>query len=210
LAGVALQAVHDARIKLGDRVAVFGLGVIGLFTVQLARMNGAAWVEAIDPIPRRRELALAFGADRALDPTTEDVGYAIKSHSPHRGVDVAIECSGHYAALHDAMRSARQAGLVVAVGFYQGGGTALRLGEEWHHNRLTLISSMAVWQNPHRDHPLWERARVEQVVLGLLAADRLRTDGLLTHVVPFAQAAEAYALIGRGPAAVLKVGLQYG
>lgn len=210
LAGVALQAVHDARIKLGDRVAVFGLGVIGLFVVQLARMNGAAWIEAVDPIPSRRELALGFGADRSLDPTAEDVGYAIKSHSRHRGVDVAIECSGHYAALHEAMRSVRQAGLVVTVGFYQGGGTALRLGEEWHHNRLTLVSSMAVWQNPHRDYPLWERARVEQVVLDLLADGRLRTDGLLTHIVPFAQAAEAYALIAREPATVLKVALRYG
>ncbi|MCX7852561.1 MAG: hypothetical protein N2383_07220 [Caldilineales bacterium] len=84
------------------------------------------------------------------------MGYAIKSHSPHRGVDVAIECSGHYPALHEAMCSVHQAGLVVAVRFYQGGGTALRPDEEWHHNRLTLahdwierepaaVLKMALW-----------------------------------------------------------------
>jgi len=54
LAGVALQAIHDAHIKLGDRVAIFGLGAIGLLAVQLARLNGALWIDAVDPIARRR------------------------------------------------------------------------------------------------------------------------------------------------------------
>lgn len=209
LAGVALQAVHDARIKVGDRVAVFGLGAIGLLAVQLARLNGAGWIDAIDLYPLRRALALRFGADRTLDPVGCDVGYEIKTSSPHRGADVAIEVSGHYAALHEAIRSVRQAGLVVAAGFYQGGGAALRLGEEWHHNRVTMVSSMAVWGCPHRDYPLWDRARVHQVVTDLLASGRLRTDGLISHRVPFDRAAEAYELIDRHPDQVVKVVLTY-
>ena len=48
---IALQAVHDASLKLGDRVAIFGLGTFGLLTVQLARLQGAAWIAASDPIP---------------------------------------------------------------------------------------------------------------------------------------------------------------
>jgi 2-desacetyl-2-hydroxyethyl bacteriochlorophyllide A dehydrogenase len=209
LAGVALQAVHDARIKVGDRVAVFGLGVIGLFVVQLARLNGAAWIDAMDPIAGRRELALGFGADRVLDPAACDVGYEIKSASSHRGADVAIEVSGHYPALHEAIRCVRQAGRVVAAGFYQGGGTALHLGEEWHHNRVTMVSSMAVWQNPHRDYPLWDRARIDRVVVDLLASRLLRVDGLITQRFPFTQVAGAYELIDRHPGDVVKVVLTY-
>ena len=209
LAGVALQAVHDARIKTGDRVAIFGLGVIGLLAVQLARHNGAAHIEAIDLYERRRERALAFGADRALDPADCDVSYEIKSASPHRGVDVAIEVSGHYPALHEAIRSVRKAGTVVAAGYYQGGGTALRLGEEWHHNRVTMISSMAVWDCPHRDYPAWDRERIHGMVSDLIESGQLNTDGLITQRIPFERASEAYETIKDRPQDTIKVLLTY-
>lgn len=209
LAGVALAAVHDAGIQLGDRVAIFGLGTIGLLAVQLARLSGAGWIDAVDLYEGRRNLALEYGADRVLDPVLEDVGHQIKASNPQRGVDVAIEVSGHYAALHDAIRSVRMAGRVVAAGFYQGGGTALRLGEEWHHNRITMVSSMAVWDCPHRNYPLWNRARVHDTVTDLLTEGRLRTDGLVSHRIPFERAAEAYQLIDQQPERTLKVLLTY-
>jgi 2-desacetyl-2-hydroxyethyl bacteriochlorophyllide A dehydrogenase len=209
LAGVALQAIHDAHLKLGDRVVIFGLGTIGLLAFQLARLDGAAWVDAVDPIPLRRELAERFGADRTLDPTAVDVGWEIKTASPHHGADVAIEVSGHYPALHQAIRSVRMGGTVVAAGYYQGGGTALRLGEEWHHNRVTMVSSMGVWDCPHRDHPAWDRARVHAAATDLLASGRLRTDGLITHRFPFERAAEAYELIDYHPQETAKVVLTY-
>ena len=209
LVGVALQAVHDAHIKLGDRVAIFGLGVIGLLAVQLARLDGALWIDAVDPLPHRRELAERFGADRTLDPGVCDVAQEIKIASPQRGADVAIELSGQYTALQEAMRAVPKAGTVVAGGFYQGGGAALRLGEEWHHNRLNLISSMGVWDCPHRDYPAWDRARVHATSTKLLAAGQLRTEGLITHRIPFQRAAEAYELIDQRPEEVVKVVLTY-
>lgn len=209
LAGVALQAVHDAGVKVGDRVAIFGLGAIGLMAVQLTRRAGAGWIDAIDLYPTRRSLATRFGADRTFDPAACDVGYEIKTASPHRGADVAIELSGHYAALNEAIRCVRMAGTVVTGGFYTGGGTALRLGEEWHHNRVTMVSSMAWWECPHRDHPLWNRPRINQVVTDLLAEGKLNTDGIISHHFPFARAAEAYELIDRHPEDVVKVVLDY-
>jgi 2-desacetyl-2-hydroxyethyl bacteriochlorophyllide A dehydrogenase len=209
LAGVALQAVHDAHVKLGDRVVVFGLGVVGLLTLQLVRLNGAAWVDAVDPLPARRALAQALGADRALDPGACDVGVEVKSASPHHGADIAIEVSGYYPALHEAIRSVRVAGTVVAAGYYQGEGAALRLGEEWHHNRVTLLSSMGVWGCPHRDYPEWDRGRIHDAAIDLLAAGRLRTDGFVTHRIPFARAPEAYTLIDQRAEEVVKVVLTY-
>lgn len=209
LAGVALQAVHDAHIKTGDRVAIFGLGAIGLLAVQLARINGASWVDAVDLLPIRRNLAEAYGADRTLDPSAGDVGYAIKTASPQRGADVAIELSGNYVALNEAIRSVRKAGTVVAGGYYQGGGTPLQLGEEWHHNRITMLSSMAVWDCPHRDYPAWNRERIHATVTDLLAQGRLKTEGLISHRIPFMQAAEAYEHIDQHPADTVKVVLTY-
>jgi threonine dehydrogenase-like Zn-dependent dehydrogenase len=77
---VMALAMRDAGIKLGDRVTVFGLGAIGQFAVQLARLAGAARVFAVDPIANRRELACAFGADVVLDPNAGDgdVGLALR------------------------------------------------------------------------------------------------------------------------------------
>jgi threonine dehydrogenase-like Zn-dependent dehydrogenase len=206
-ATIALQAVHDARIKVGDRVAVFGLGTFGLLAVQLARLNGAAWIAAVDPIAARREAASRFGATHTVDPEDGDAGRAVKV-AAGEGVDVAIEFSGRSAALHEAMRSVRLAGTVVAAGFYVGGADDLRLGEEWHHNRLTLVGSMSGWGAPHRDTG-WDRRRLRATALELLADRRLDVEAFVTHRIPFERAPEAYDLIDRRPGEALRVLLTY-
>ena len=166
---IALQAVHDASLKLGDRVAIFGLGAFGLLTVQLARLQGAGWIAASDPIADRRAFAERLGAELVLDPTATDVGLELR-RLDGVGVDVAIEFSGSYAALQQAMRSVRVGGTVVAAGFYGGG--ELALGEEFHHNRLTLVASMGGWSSPPRE-PRWPRSRARALAAELLAAGRL-------------------------------------
>jgi 2-desacetyl-2-hydroxyethyl bacteriochlorophyllide A dehydrogenase len=207
---VALQAVHDARPHLGDHVVVVGLGAIGLLTLQMARLAGAGRVTAVELDAGRRELALALGADGALDPATAEggIGAALK-RGPGGGADVAIETSGAAAGLQDAIASAVLGGRVVAVGFYQGGADALRLGEEWHHNRLDLISSMGAWSAPHRAYPTWDRTRMMATVLGLLASGRVEVDALPTRTFPFDQAVEAYRWLDDHPNEAVKVALTY-
>ncbi len=204
---IALQALHDAQIKVGDHVLIFGAGILGLLTVQLARLNGASRIDVVDPVDTRREVATSLGATQALDPMNTDIGAAIKTDSP--GADVAIEFSGQYPALHQAIRSVRMAGRVVAAGFYQGGASALNLGEEWHHNRVTMLSSTRAWGNPHRDYPLWDRLRLRETAIQLLVDKRLQLDKLLTHKISFVEAQKAYEMIDRGDEAVLKVALVY-
>ena len=204
-ATIALQAVHDASLKLGDRVAVFGLGAFGLLTVQLARLQGAGWIAASDPIAERRTFAERLGAELVLDPAATDVGLELR-RLDGVGVDVAIEFSGSYAALKQAMRSVRVGGTVVAAGFYGGG--ELALGEEFHHNRLTLVASMGGWSSPPRE-PRWPRPRARALAAELLATGRLETAGLVTHRFPFAEAGAAYELIDRSQAEVLRAILAY-
>ena len=64
-------------------------------------------------------------------------------------------------------------GTVVTVGFYQGGAPELRLGEEWHHNRLEMVSSMGAWGAPRRHYPAWDRPRVMKTVVDMLATGQL-------------------------------------
>jgi threonine dehydrogenase-like Zn-dependent dehydrogenase len=208
-AAIALQAVHDAELKAGDRVAVFGLGTLGLLAVQLARLSGAGWIGAVDPLESRRNQAEAYGADHTLDSDSCDAGKEIKLAAGGEGVDVAVEFSGRYAALYHAMRSARLAGRVVAAGFYVGSdGSELRLGEEFHHNRLTLVGSMSGWGAPSRAAG-WNRRRLRQTALDLLVRERLDVAALVTHRFPFQRAAEAYELVDARPGETLRVVLTY-
>jgi 2-desacetyl-2-hydroxyethyl bacteriochlorophyllide A dehydrogenase len=210
LGAVALVAVHDARIKLGDHVVVIGLGAIGLLVVQMARMAGAARITTVDPVAARRDLALGLGADAALDPfAARDGAGAESKRLGGRGADVAIETSGVTAGVHDAMAAAGLGGRVVLLGFYQGGAPEVRFGEEWHHNRLDLVSSMGAWGAPHRDHPSWHRARVMETVVDLLAGGRLQVDGLPVRSFTFEQVVDAFAWLDEHPSEAVKVALAY-
>jgi len=208
---VALQAIHDAQVKLGDHVAVIGLGAIGLLTVQMARLSGAATVHAVDPVESRRRLALDLGADAAHDPLAAkpSTGVVIKRALGGRGVDVAIETSGSDAGLHDALACAHLGGTVVAAGFYQGGPARLRLGEEWHHNRLTLVSSMSAWGAPHRNAPAWDRRRLVPAVAEMIFSGALVTDRLPVRTFAFDEAVTAYRWLDEHPADAIKVALTY-
>jgi 2-desacetyl-2-hydroxyethyl bacteriochlorophyllide A dehydrogenase len=210
LAAVALQAVHDAEMKLGDAVSVHGLGTIGLLTVQMCRLEGIQNVFAVDPDPGRRKLAEGLGASHVLDPTEEpQVGLQIRERNQGHGVDVAIEVSGSDRGLQGALEAAGLGATVVAAGFYQGGAANVRLGEEFHHNRLSLIASIGAWGAPHRKAPLWNRRRVMDTATRLLYTDRVSIDGLLARRFPFGQAPAAYRWIDEHPQAAVKVALTY-
>jgi 2-desacetyl-2-hydroxyethyl bacteriochlorophyllide A dehydrogenase len=211
LAAVALQAVHDAELKLGDSVSVHGLGAIGLLTVQMCRLDGIQTVVGVDPDPHRRKLAEGFGASHVLDPAGEpSVGLRIRDLNERRGVDVAIDVSGSDRGLQGALSAPGLGGKVVAAGFYQGGAGNVRLGEEFHHNRLSLIASIGAWGAPHRHAPLWDRRRVLATALRLLYTDRVSVDGLLDRRFPFDQAPAAYRWLDEHPLDAVKIAFVYG
>jgi 2-desacetyl-2-hydroxyethyl bacteriochlorophyllide A dehydrogenase len=210
LAAVALQAVHDAQIKLGDAVSVHGLGTIGLLAVQMCRLEGIQNVLAVDPDPRRRELAAGFGATHVLDTAGEpSIGLRIRERNGGHGVDVAIDVSGSDRGLQGALAAAGLGATVVGAGFYQGGAANLRLGEEFHHNRLALIASVGGWGTPSRHAPLWDRRRVMDTATRLLFTDRVRVDGLLDRTFPFDDAPAAYRWLDENPQAAVKAALVY-
>ena len=197
-------------MKLGDAVSVHGLGTIGLLTVQMCRLEGIQNVFAIDPDPARRKLAIGLGASHVLDPSEEpQVGLQIRELNQGHGVDVAIEVSGSDRGLQGALEAAGLGATVVAAGFYQGGAANVRLGEEFHHNRLSLIASIGAWGAPHRHAPLWNRRRVMDTATRLLDTDRVSVDGLLGRRFLFDQAPEAYRWIDEHPQAAVKVALTY-
>ncbi|MBA7468022.1 hypothetical protein ES707_03263 [subsurface metagenome] len=144
-----------------------------------------------------------------FDPGSCDVGLEIKKATQEKGVDVAIEMSGSYAALHDAIRSVHYSGLVVTTSFHQAEAGALRLGEEWHLNRITIRSSMPVWGNPSRDYPMWHDRRLEDADFRLMVNSKLTTKGIITPVWPFEKSVEAYKFIDEHLERCIKLGITY-
>lgn len=205
---VALMGVREGAVKLGDTVAVVGLGAIGLLTVQMAKLSGALTVVGIDPVEGRRRLAEEYGADFTIDPRSCDAGFEVK-RIVKGGVDVVIEASGSYQALHQAMRAVKWGGRVVPVSWYQGEARGLYLGEEFHHNRLTVISGARVESEPYREYPLWNRRRVYDTVLDLFKRRALTVKGMLKPIVKFDEVIEAYRLIDEQPENAIKLGVKY-
>ena len=234
---VMALAMRDAGIKLGDRVAVFGLGAIGLIAVQLAKIAGASWVVAVDPLANRRELARIFGADIVLDPASDggDVGMVIRrltgpepdtttpraqtrvtggyterlTQTGNLGVDVAIETSGSVPALHQAIRCTRYGGTICMVSFYGRDAAGLYLGDEFHVNRLNLVSVRAE-SLPGRDAPVWDLQRLVDLAIAWLIEGKIKTEGIISPIVPFDDAAEAYRAIDEHPEESIKLGISFG
>lgn len=206
-ASFGVGGVRDGHVRLGDRVAVFGLGAIGQMVVQLARLAGARWVVALDPIERRRAAATRHGADVVLNPREVDAGLELKLLTEKLGVDVALETSGSSHALHDALRSVRYQGTIVSTAYYTEPMQGLLFAGEWHRNRPNLLSSRAC-SEPLPDFG-WNFARVEEEALSLLAEGRLQADDLIDPIVPFARAAEAYMEINEHPERSIKLGVEH-
>ena len=205
----ALAAIHDASIKVGDQVAIFGMGAIGLIAVQMAKLNGAGKVIAVDPIGARLKLAEELCADLTFDPEKCDVGIAIKEATGGFGVDVAMEIAGSYAALQQAIRCVHREGLVVTAGYYGDSSNPIDLAREWHHNRITLRSSMPVWNCSHRNQPMWNLARIERAAISLLEGGKLNVRPLIWERIPFEQASEAYEMINGTDGSGAKILLTY-
>ena len=208
IAAIALNAVLDADVHVGETVAVFGAGVPGQITAQLARLNGGR-VVVVDPVGSRRQLALELGAATAVDPTAEDVAETVRAMTEDRGADVVIEMSGAYQALQEAVRTVGYSSRVVAAGFFQGDGVPLRLGEEFHHNRVAIVGSQISGVAPQLRHR-WDELRMSTTVLQLAAEERLGLPPLITHVLPDEQAPEAFAMLDQNPQDALQVVLDYG
>jgi L-iditol 2-dehydrogenase len=115
---IAIHSLKFAAIELGDTVAVFGGGPIGLLTVACLKLAGASRIWVVEPLEHRRAMAMAMGADAALDPQDGEAVRQILADTHNRGVDCAIDCAAKEHTTNWAIRSVRNAGRVVLTGIH--------------------------------------------------------------------------------------------
>src|SRR5215208_4638172 len=200
----ALNVVHDTPVRLGETALVFGQGVVGLLVARLMKLAGAGPVMVVDPLERRRKLALAAGADDAFEP--EGLNERVMEITGGRGTDVAVETSGSGAALQGAIDAVATEGTVVVASWYGTKPVTLALGGHFHRGRVKLRSSQVGRLNPELA-PRWDRDRRMHTVLGLLG--RLKLRELISHRIPFEEAPEAYMLLDERPEEALQVIFTY-
>jgi 2-desacetyl-2-hydroxyethyl bacteriochlorophyllide A dehydrogenase len=187
----AINGVWDADIRVGDRVAVVGAGVVGALVAFLAARIPGCRVELVDVLPERARLAAALGATFA----TPDAALG--------EADVVVHASGVPSALDTALALAGDEASVVEMSWYGDRATEIHLGGAFHARRLTLRSSQ-VGQVAPAQRVRWSRRRRLELALSLLRDPALDVlfDGESTfeelpHVMPRVLARDATGLCHR-------------
>jgi alcohol dehydrogenase len=187
---------ESGRIRIGDTVAVFAQGPIGLCATVGARLSGASRIIAVDSVPERLAMSKALGADLTINYKEREPVEAILEATGGRGVDVAIEALGTQATFENCLRVLRPGGTLSSLGVYSGKLTmpldAIAAGLGDH----TIVTTLCPGGK--------ERMRR---LMNVLASSRADLGPLVTHRFPLDRIEEAYELFANQRDGVLKVAI---
>lgn len=195
-ASTGFAAAENGHVRLGDTVAVFAQGPIGLCATLGARLMGAAEIYAVEPHPERARMAMRFGATRVLSPDKAPIDM-ILAETAGRGVDVAIEAMGATAAFESALRVLRPGGRLSSVGTYSGHVELPMEGFGAGIADKTITSTLCPGG----------KARMARL-MRLVASRRVDLTPLLTHLFSLDEIERAFELYGSRGDNVLKVAIR--
>jgi len=197
IASTGISASETANLQLGDVVAVFAQGPIGLCATAGARLKGASLVIGVDSDPVRLKMAKQMGADEVVDHSNKDPVKEIFRITGGRGVDVAIEALGIQQTFESALRVVRPGGKLSSLGVYSG---KLDVPVDAFGAGIADIQILTTLCPGGR-----ERMRR---LMGLVASKRLNLKPLLTHDYRLEQIDQAYDVFGNRKEGVLKVAIR--
>ena len=184
----AAFGINNTGLKPGQSLAVVGLGPIGLLGIELAFLNGASQVFAIDPLAARRAQAEKLGA-LAFAPGKEAIGAIVEASKG--GVNCVFEASGAKSAVLSTLPLVRQGGALSFIGLPQSD-LALPLNHILYKG-LTVKAGVAPVQD------LWEP------LIPMLQTGRLKAAGLFSHEMDLADGAQAYQIFDSREESVIKI-----
>ncbi|MFG1402999.1 NAD(P)-dependent alcohol dehydrogenase [Xanthobacter sediminis] len=190
------SGAEHGKIKIGDTVAVFAQGPIGLCATAGARLMGATRIIAVDRVPARLEVARAMGADEVVDFSKVNPVEEIMRLTDGRGVDVAIEALGRQETFEAALRVLRPGGTLSSLGVYS---TDLKIPLDAFFAGLgdnTIVNSLCPGGK--------ERMRR---LMDVVASGRVDARALVTHRFKLDDIEAAYDLFANQRDGVLKVAI---
>jgi threonine dehydrogenase-like Zn-dependent dehydrogenase len=197
IASTGLSASETANVQLGDTVAVFAQGPIGLCATAGARLKGAAMVIGVDSDPVRLKMATQMGADAVIDHSSKDAVDEIMRITNGRGVDVAIEALGVQQTFESCLRVVRPGGKLSSLGVYSG---KLEVPLDAFGAGIADIQILTTLCPGGK-----ERMRR---LMELVANRKLNFRPLLTHDFRLEDIGRAYELFGNRADGVLKVAIR--
>ncbi len=177
--GCAIRGFDNTKTTLGDTVVIIGAGPMGLILTQMALLQGAAKVLAIELIEERRRMADVLGAHRTIDPMEEDVMQAIADETEGNGPEVVFEAVGSAKTIELALDIAGRGSRVNLFGVAPQTDVINIKPFMLYDKELEISAS-------YRDPFTFDRA------IQLLANDRIDVKSLITHRFPLAEIAEAF------------------
>jgi len=195
IAEIVMNGVRLAKIEPGEAVAVFGLGLLGQFTVQFCRFCGGWPVIAVDPAEFRRALARQSGANYDFDPLHTDLEAKIKDITKERMCDVAFEVTGIPSEIGRQLGLLRERGREIILSSPRGASTI-----DFHDlvNRPSrVIIGAHNWSHPKVEttYNQWTAARDAELFFSLLQAGIFTTAHLVSHRFKWDQAVKAYQML---------------
>jgi len=197
IASTGFSAAESGGVKLGDSVAIFAQGPIGLCATVGARLGGAAKIITVEGDAFRRKISKQMGATLVLDAHDPNIVASIKEATNGQGVDVAIEALGLQTTFENALRSLKPGGTLSSLGVYSG--------------RLTIpLDPFAAGLGDHKIVTTLCPGGKERMrrLLALVAEGRVDLTPLLTHTFPLDRITEAYELFASRSDNVLKVAIE--
>jgi 2-desacetyl-2-hydroxyethyl bacteriochlorophyllide A dehydrogenase len=195
----AVNFAMDGKPLIGERVAIFGQGIVGLLTAALLARYPLSELITFDQHARRREASLFLGASQSLEPGEI-------SSADLRDFDLIYELSGSPSALDQAISLAGFEGRIVIGSWYGEKKTPLALGGDFHRNRIKLISSQVSTLSAEFSGR-WDKSRRLDLAWKMLA--EIRPSQFITQRLPLEHAAEAYRLIDEKPQDCIQVIFDY-
>ncbi len=201
----AINFVMDGSPLVGENVAVFGQGIVGLLTASVLAHFPIASLVTLDRHARRRRASCELGTTASLDPKEENLLELLQAYLPN-GADLTYELSGAPNALNQALEATGYAGRIVVGSWYGNKRTSLHLGGRFHRSRIRLISSQVSSIAP-RFMGRWTKARRFEAAWDMIR--QIRPSRFVTHRFPIHKAARAYHLLDQKPGEAIQVLFTY-
>ena len=184
LARFPLTALIRCGQILGQCVAVLGLGMIGQTTLRLFAAAGAYPLIGVDPVEGRRNLATATPGVQAVDPSSEDLGSALRELNHGDRPDIVVDATGNPQAVRAAMAAVADGGQVIMVGSPRGIAGNVDFYYDLHGRSISLVGAhgSSVGPQPREKFPFTQQ-RALRLLIHLVESGRLRLDDLITHHV---------------------------
>lgn len=187
-----LAAIRKCHLEIGESAIVMGMGVLGLIAIPLLKAAGAVPIIAVDPIPEKREKALAVGADYALDPYAEDFAKTVKELT-NGGAKVGIEVTGVGAGLDGILDCMARFGRVALLGCTRNKEFTIDYYRKVHGPGITLVGAHTQARPNYESHNGWWTQRDDSnAVMKLTEMGRIRLSDIIDEIHSPLEAPEVY------------------